>query len=332
MFENFSALSIGVFFAIVIIALVIDLIAHSADKPITIKNAAVWSVIWVMISSGFAAYIWQITDTSTATLFLTGYVLEKALAVDNLFVIMAICTSFGIRDALQHRVLYYGILGAIFLRFFFITIGSSLLYIDEFVANTLGIKNLPFSIDMCVYIFFGLIVLFSAWAMFKHKNAEQDEEVDYTKHRIVKFATKFMPVHHALDGHNFFTLQNGKRMMTPLFLCLMVVEVSDVAFAFDSVPAIIAVTKDPFLVFTSNIFAILGLRSMYFLLLAAKNMLCHLETAVIVILVFIGFKLIIDAIGFVHISPVASLGVIGTILSIGILSSFIFPEAIEDNK
>jgi tellurite resistance protein TerC len=246
------------------------------------------------------------------SLFLSGYFLEKSLSVDNLFVFMAIFASFKVADIYQHRVLYFGIIGAIILRFVFIALGTSLLFLGKWVL-----------------VAFALFVLWSAYAMWKNSNGDDGDDEDYTNHWSVKYTSKLLPVWTKLDGHNFFTLQNGKRYITPLFLCLVCMEVADVMFAFDSVPAVITITQDPFLVYASNIFAILGLRSMYFMLASAKRFLCHLEKSVIVILGFIGIKMLLDVSGVFHISPNVSLLVVLGLLTVGVLSSLVFPEKAE---
>lgn len=326
-----SILEISIFAVIVVTALFVDLFAHSKDKPISVKNAAIWSAFWVLVSIGFAGFIAVKQNVGMASLFLSGYALEKSLSVDNLFIFMAIFSSFKVKGEYQHRILYYGILGAIILRFVFVSLGSTLIYMDEILAKFFGVTNLPFSIDKVVYVVFGLIVIWSAVKMYQQLRADEgeEEEVDYTHHWAVRWTQKVFPVHNRLVGHNFFTRVDGRLLVTPLFLCLVVVEISDVVFAFDSVPAVIAITKDPFLVYTSNIFAILGLRSMYFLLLAAKEYLCHLEKAVVVILAYIGAKLILESFSIIHISPNVSLCVVLVLLFVGIVSSHYFPEPEE---
>lgn len=314
MVGDFSIVSVIIFMAVVIGALYVDLHAHKADEPVSVKSAALWSAFWIAVSLAFAGYIFVFHGSEFASLYMAGYVLEKSLAVDNLFVFMAIFASFGIRDAYQHRILYYGIVGAVVLRFLFIGFGTSLAMMSDWVL-----------------LAFGGIVLYSAYAMWKAMSADEDEDVDYTDHWAVRWTKKVLRGHvnPALDGQKFISKSSGVWAITPLFLCLVVIEISDVVFAFDSVPAVIAVTREPFLVFTSNIFAILGLRSMYFLLAAAKRYLCHLEAAVIVVLVYIGLKMIFDVFGLFHISAMASLAVVGVVLTLGILASIAFPEADE---
>ncbi len=342
--KGYSPWEVILFFVVVFSALWIDLNAHKKDEPISLKNATIWSFIWVALSFGFAAYIWQNHGSEKASLFLSGYLLEKSLSVDNLFVFMAIFASFGIKGAVQHRILYFGILGALILRFLFIAAGTSLLLLGNYVL--LG---------------FGLLVLWSAWQMYNAGGDDDDEKEDYTDHWSVKIAKRFLRVHPFRDGHNFFTLRDSKIHVTPLFLCLVAMEISDVMFAFDSVPAVIAITQEPFLVFTSNIFAILGLRSMYFLLEAAKRYLCHLESAVIGILVFIGLKMIVgffeklkgvslaetpqryfpftsfaipdflnNFFNTLHISANFSLAVVLIGLVIGVIASIVYPASEDD--
>lgn len=309
---GYPAWNIILFVGIVVAALWIDLNQHKKDEPVSLTNAAVWSAVWVAVSLGFSAFLWQSNGSEKASLFLAGYLLEKSLSVDNLFVFMAIFSSFGVKDEYQHRILYFGILGAVVLRFVFVALGTSLLLMGKWVL-----------------LLFGILVLWSAWQMLKASGDDDDELEDYTDHRAVRVAKWFFRVHPYRVGHNFFTIQDAKLYATPLFLCLVVVEISDVMFAFDSVPAVIAITQEPFLVYTSNIFAILGLRSMYFLLAAAKRYLCHLEKAVIGILVFIGFKMIA---GFfeLHISANISLLIVLLGLTVGVAASIAFPESEEE--
>jgi tellurite resistance protein TerC len=222
---------------------------------------------------------------------------------------MAIFSSFSIKNEYQHRVLYYGILGAIVFRMVFIAIGTSLLLLGKWVLAL-----------------FGIFVLWTAWQMYKQVDKDEKEIVDYNNHWSVKLSRRFFKTLPYSIGNKFFTREGGVLHVTPLFLCLVVVEMADVMFAIDSVPAIIAITQEPFLVYTSNIFAILGLRSMYFLLAAAKRYLCHLEMAVVGILVFIGVKMLLDVFGVIHISPNKSLIVVFVILTTGVIFSITHPK------
>lgn len=307
------------FMVIVVLCLAVDLHAHKADEPISMRGALAWSVFWIALASAFGVYVGVSHGISHAALYFSGYLLEKSLSVDNLFVIMAIFSSFSIREEYQHRVLYYGIIGALLLRMAFVAAGNSL-------VELFG----PWALAA-----FGLFVLWSAWKMWQHMLSPHEEVQDYSTHWSVRLTQRFLPVAHHLHGHDFFVREAarpdepGGRLIwkaTPLFLCLVVVELSDVMFAFDSIPAIIAITQDPFLVYTSNIFAILGLRSLYFLMAAAKRYLVHLEKAVIAILAFIGLKMLLGVAGLVHLSPLVSLAVVGGLLVLGIVASLLFPE------
>jgi tellurite resistance protein TerC len=314
MFGHYTWTHVVLFLIGVALCLIVDLRAHKQDEAISAHNALLWSTIWVALSLCFAAYIALTHGTEDASLYLAGYLLEKSLSVDNLFVMMAIFSSFAIKDEFQHRVLYYGILGALVLRMAFVAAGSSLVALFG-----------PYALAG-----FGLFVLWSAWKMWQQMDKGEEDIEDYTNHWAVAWTRKFLPVHTRMDGHNFFVrVQDGARLVrkaTPLFLCLVVVEISDIMFAFDSVPAVIAITQEPFLVYTSNIFAILGLRSLYFLLAAAKRYLCHLEKAVIVVLVYIGLKMLLDVTGIIHMTPMFSLAVVCLLLAGGVLASLVWPE------
>lgn len=318
---EYTVFQMTVFAILVIVALLVDLHAHKADTVISARSAAIWSVFWVLLSLGFAGYVYATHGAHDAELFLAGYFLEKSLSVDNLFVIMAIFTSFSVADKYQHRVLYYGIIGALILRFVFIAAGTGLITLFG-----------PYALTA-----FGLFVLWSAWKMWQAMGNESEELEDYSQHWAVRLVKRWIPVYPHIENHDFFVhskegASSGRSQWqaTPLFLCLIAVEVADIMFAFDSVPAVIAITEKPFLVYTSNIFAILGLRSLYFLLAAAKRYLCHLEKAVILILVFIGFKMLLTVVAGVHIPPMLSLSVVFIALIGGIAASFIWPG--EEDK
>ncbi|MDL2314011.1 TerC family protein [Desulfovibrio sp. OttesenSCG-928-C14] len=307
---DYSLFSVILFCVVVVVFLIIDLHAHKGDEVISAKNAGIWTLVWILLSLAFGGYVWASHGMGDFSLFMAGYLLEKSLSVDNLFVMMAIFTAFSVRDEFQHRVLYYGIIGALVLRLLFVALGTSLITLFG-----------PYALTA-----FGLFVLWSAWKMWTAMNKEHEEIEDYTNHWSVRMTRKIMPVYPQLDGHKFFTRKTGKLAATPLFLCLIAIEFADVMFAFDSVPAIIAITEKPFLVYTSNIFAILGLRSMYFFLAAAKRYLIHLEKAVIGILVYIGLKMLAGvAFGF-HMPALVSLAIVLGLLALGVVASLIWPE------
>ncbi|MGL4252914.1 MAG: TerC/Alx family metal homeostasis membrane protein [Fusobacteriaceae bacterium] len=299
----FLVLSIGAFW--------IDLKAHKDDHEISLKDAALWSIFWVGIACLFGGYLYVAEGSEMASLFFTGYALEKVLSVDNLFVIMAIFSWFQVPNQYRHRVLYWGIIGAIVFRLIFVAIGTSLL-----------------SLGPRVEILFAMIIMVTAIMMLKNIIAgdEEEEEVDYGNHLAVRLLKKFYPVGNTIENHDFLVREGTKWIATPLLACLMVIELSDVMFAFDSVPAVIAVSREPIIVFSAMMFAILGLRTMYFVLEALKKYLVHLEKAVVALLFFIGFKLTFNSVAHfagVHakIDSTTSLMVVISVLSIGVLAS-----------
>jgi len=328
---GFPPTTIAVFVGLAIIALAIDLLTHNKDKPVTLANASMWSIFWVMISMAFAGYLYAVHGPETASLFVTGYALEKVLSVDNLFVFMAIFAWFKIPDGLRHRVLYWGIIGAIVFRGIFVAIGTGLLAFGPWVE-----------------IIFAAIVAWTAVMMLR-SGGDDDEEVDYSQHIAYRYGSKLFPAWPKLHGHDFFVkravlqeelkkpenqsmtlAQKGMWFSTPLFLCVVVVEISDILFAFDSVPAVIAVSKEPLIVYSAMMFAILGLRTMYFVLEALKRFLVHLEKSVIALLFFIAGKLALNATNhlFHHgysIDPNTSLAVVMVVLALGIVASVLFP-------
>ncbi|SNT25335.1 tellurite resistance protein TerC [Pseudomonas japonica] len=332
---GFPPLTMAVFVGLALAALLLDMVTHRDDKPITLTRASVWSVFWIAISLAFAGFLYVQHGPDVASLFVTGYALEKVLSVDNLFVFMAIFAWFKVPDGLRHRILYWGIIGAIVFRGVFVAIGTGLLAFGPWVE-----------------IVFALIVAWTAVMMLR-SGGDDDEEEDYSRHIAYRFAKKLFPVWPKLHGHNFFVRRKvleaelhkpenagmslaakGGLFATPLFLCLVVVEVSDVLFAFDSVPAIIAVSREPLIVYSAMLFAILGLRTLYFVLEALKRYLVHLEKAVVALLFFIAAKLGLNATDhlFHHgigIDPNTSLLVVLVVLAIGILASVIFPEKEE---
>jgi len=317
MLGEYSWLEFGFFFVFVIICLFVDLKVHKEDKPISPKDSLIWSIIWIVSAWLFAAYIGISHGGQGASLFLAAYLLEKSLSIDNLFVFMAVFSAFAIKDEFQFRVLFWGIVLAIILRMIFLAGGKTLIVLFGVYAM----------------IAFGLFVLWTAWKMWQQMNKDEEEIVDYTNHWSVIWTRKIFPVHNKLDGHNFFVrIQEGSQLVrkaTPLFLCLVVIGFVDIMFAFDSVPAVLAVTDDVFLIYTSNIFAVLGMRAMFFLLAAAKRFLCHLEKAVILILVYIGLKMLAVAVDM-HVHHMLSLTIVGVLLTGGIVASLIWPPKKEE--
>ncbi|MBF9181740.1 TerC family protein [Klebsiella pneumoniae] len=296
----------GGFAVVVAIMLAIDLLLQGrrGSHSMTMKQAAGWSILWVTLSLLFnAAFWWYLVQTQgravadpQALAFLTGYLIEKALAVDNVFVWLMLFSYFAVPPALQRRVLVYGVLGAIVLRTIMIFAGSWL--ISQF--------------DWLLYVF-GAFLLFTGVKM---ALAKEDESGIGDK-PLVRWIRSHLRMTDKIESERFFTRKNGVLFATPLLLVLILVELSDVIFAVDSIPAIFAVTTDPFIVLTSNLFAILGLRAMYFLLAGVAERFWMLKYGLSVILVFIGVKMLI--VDFYHIPVAISLGVVGGILAVTLL-------------
>lgn len=296
----------GGFAVVVAIMLAIDLLlqGRSGSHSMTMKQAAGWSILWVTLSLLFnAAFWWYLVQTQgravadpQALAFLTGYLIEKALAVDNVFVWLMLFSYFAVPPALQRRVLVYGVLGAIVLRTIMIFAGSWL--ISQF--------------DWLLYVF-GAFLLFTGVKMALAK--EDDSGIGDKP--LVRWIRSHLRMTDKIESERFFTRKNGVLFATPLLLVLILVELSDVIFAVDSIPAIFAVTTDPFIVLTSNLFAILGLRAMYFLLAGVAERFSMLKYGLSVILVFIGVKMLI--VDFYHIPVAISLGVVGGILAVTLL-------------
>lgn len=330
---GFPPETVAVFLVLSVGAIFIDLFMHRKNENISLKSAAIWSIFWIVMAGFFAGFLYIHHGAEMANLFIAGYALEKVLSVDNLFVIMAIFSWFTIQDKDRHRVLYWGIIGAIVFRGIFVAIGTSLLALGPWVEMV-----------------FAGIVGWTGVMMLQEKNKEDAIE-DYSQHLAYRLVRRFYPIWPKLQGNAFFVsqqtveaelakpenqmlsgkfLSKAKRYATPMFLCLAVVELSDVMFAFDSVPAVIAVSREPLIVYSAMMFAILGLRTLYFVLEGLKQYLVHLQKAVIVLLFFIALKLGLNASDhFFHhgyaISANLSLYVVLIVLVIGILASFIFP-------
>ncbi|WP_164963887.1 TerC family protein [Rubrivivax sp. JA1026] len=297
-----------VFFVSVVVALVVDFVVmrHQGAHAVGVREALRWSVVWVALSLAFNALFWwalqgthgpEVANTR-ALEFLTGYLIEKSLAVDNIFVFLMIFSYFAIPPEFQKRVLMIGIVGAIVLRTVMILLGAWL--IAEF--------------HWLLYVF-GAFLIVTGIKMWRHAGEAPDMEAN----PALKLLRRVMPVSPKLDGENFFTVENGKRIATPLLLVVALVGITDVIFAVDSIPAIFAITTDPFIVLTSNIFAILGLRAMYFLLAAAAEKFHLLGYGLAVILTFIGTKMVL--IDVFKIPVLVSLGVVAAILAVTMIWS-----------
>lgn len=325
---GFPVETIVIFLAVVGVSIYLDLFAHKKATEISVADAAKWSAFWIVLALSFYGYLWGRFSKEWADLYLAGYFLEKSLSVDNLMVFMAIFASFGIKSVLQHRILYWGILGALVFRAIFVLIGTSLFMASPWVGFV-----------------FAALVAWSGVQMLKSSGGG-DEIEDYSDHWSVRLTGKMMPIYTKLHFDRFFVrhqelfvngetakqvTRNGALYATPAFLCLAAIETSDLAFSFDSVPAVISVTQEPLLVYAAMIFAILGLRSLYFVLAALTRYLVYLEKAVIALLFFIAAKMTLQswnhAIGDtgIHISPGVSLMIILGTLGIGVVVSLMFP-------
>lgn len=305
-----APLWLWIFFVVsVLAALFVDFVVlrKQGAHEVSVKEAINWSLVWVGLSLAFNALFWWAVKDSTgdsalATTksleFLTGYLIEKSLAVDNIFVFLMIFTYFSVPPAYQKRVLMYGIIGAIVLRTVMILVGSWLIAQFHWILYVFGAFLLITGIKMW-------------WAA--------GQEPDLESNPALKLLRKIMPVSDNFDGERFFTMKNGKRLATPLLLVIALVGITDVIFAVDSIPAIFAITSDPFIVLTSNIFAILGLRAMYFLLAAMATKFHLLSYGLAVVLSFIGVKMML--IDLYKIPVLVSLGVVVAILAVTMVLS-----------
>jgi tellurite resistance protein TerC len=286
--------------------LAVDLFRHRDDHEPSQKEALKESLIWVTFGLAFAGVIALAFGGKATTEYLSGYVIEKSLSVDNVFVWAMLFATFKIPLKYQHRVLFWGIFGALALRGLFIWAGTAL--IAKF---------------WWVLLVFGALLIVTGLKILRHRNDEGEKE-----HTAgLGLLKRFMPVSEEFDGHKFFTKVNAKRAATPLFAALVVVELTDIIFAVDSVPAILAVSNEPFLVFASNAFAIMGLRAMYFLLANAKEKFHFLSHALGVILIYVGIKMTISH--WFHIDTLISLAVIVGLLGLAIWASLKFPKVFE---
>lgn len=289
-------------FAIVITAfLAIDLLlVHRRTGPMPMRTALVWVAVWVALGLAFAVYVWQTRGGVAAGEYLAGYLLEYSLSVDNIFVFAMLFGYFAVPVANQRQLLFWGVLGAIVFRAIFIVGGIALIHAFEPI----------------VYVFGALLILTGI------KMARSvDEEVDPEANTVLRLVRKWLPVTERYEGDKFFVRRAGKRMATPLFAALVTIELSDIMFAIDSVPAILAVTTDPFVVLTSNAFAILGLRSLYFVLAGMLDRFVYLRLGLGAILVVAGLKMLTAE--FIDIPIAISLAVIAGILAVSLIASLI---------
>ena len=290
------------FIAFVIAMLIVDLrFFHTEEHEPTLKESGTWLAVWISLAVIFGAiiFVWQGTEVGIE--FTAGYLIEYSLSVDNMFVFVVIFSYFSVPLKYQHQVLFYGILGAIIFRGIFIAIGVAL--INRF--------------DWVIPIF-GAFLIFTAYRIARGGG----EDIHPEDNAILKFARKRFPSTHNFDGQKLFTIENGKRLATPLFITLIFIEMTDVVFALDSIPAIFGITKDPFIVLTSNVFAVLGLRALYFTLAGAMNRLHLLHYGLAVVLGFVGVKMIVELWHFeipIWLSLLVIVGVLGITTALSLM-------------
>jgi tellurite resistance protein TerC len=290
--------------------LALDLgVFHKKSHKVPVKEALTWSAVWISLSLIFNILVYLKFGKTLALEYLTGYVIEYSLSVDNIFVFILIFTYFGVPDKYQHRVLFWGIIGALVMRAIFIFAGVALINRFHWIV-----------------IIFGGFLVFTGIRMLFQKDTEMDPE----KNPIVRFFKRFLPVTDEYHGHNFFIKKNRRLYATPLFLVLLIIESSDLIFAVDSIPAILAVSKHPFIVYTSNIFAIMGLRSLYFALSGIMGLFRYLKVGLAFVLTFVGIKMLLSFI-HVEIPIVLSLGIIISILAISVVASLVIKKEETEN-
>ncbi|MBC8163853.1 MAG: TerC family protein [Roseiflexaceae bacterium] len=306
------------FIAFVLAMLALDLgVFNRTPHAPTVREASIWTAVWVSLGVAFAVLMFFWGGREAGLQFTTGYLIEYALSVDNIFIFVLLFTSFRVPPQYQHRVLFWGILGALVMRGIMIVLGAQLIERFEWI----------------IYVFGAFLVYTGVRLMFR----EEEAEVHPEGNALVRFVRRFLPVAKEYHGQRFFVRQNGVLMATPLFIVLLIVESTDLIFAVDSIPAIFAVTQDPFIVFTSNVFAILGLRSLYFLLAGVIDKFFYLRHALSIILTFVGVKMLYPAITELitgeagHIDIAISLGVIVTTLAVAVVASLIRARRMGDS-
>ncbi|MCA1565655.1 MAG: TerC family protein [Acidobacteria bacterium] len=295
------------FNAFILFMLLLDLgLFNRKTHAITYKEAAIWSTVWVMLSLIFGVGVFYYLGNDLGFKYLTGYLIEKSLSVDNLFVFLLIFSYFRVPARYQHRVLFWGVLGALVMRALMIFLGAALISRFEWI----------------IYIF-GAFLVYTGLKMFK-----QEKEMHPEQNPVVRFVTRLVPITRHYEEQRFFTRVDGKLHGTLLLLVLIIVEVTDLIFAVDSIPAIFAITTDTFIVYTSNIFAILGLRSLYFLLAGVIEKFHYLRIGLAVVLTYIGVKMLLHAVHVIIPTPI-SLGVVALVLTSAVVASLIWPQKAE---
>lgn len=293
------------FIAFVITLLLLDLLVFNRKAhEVRMREALGWSAFWITLSLCFNALVYRLMGPEAGLQWLTGYLVEKALSVDNLFVFLLIFSYFKVPAQYQHRILFWGVLGALILRAAFILVGAALLAKFHFLLYVLG----------AFLVYTGVRMALSA----------ESAEIDPEANPVVRFLSRHLPITRQLDGGKFFTKKDGLRFATPLLVVLVMVETTDVVFAVDSIPAILAISRNTFIVFTSNVFALLGLRALYFALAGLMRAFHYLHYGLSLILVFIGGKLLLE--DFYTMPMPLALSVVGLILLVSVVVSLVLPK------
>ena len=289
----------------VLAMLALDLgVFHRKAHVVKLKESLVWTAVWVLLALVFNAGVWYYAGPQKALEFLTGYLIEKSLSVDNVFVFALLFSYFAVPALYQHKVLFWGVLGALVMRAVMIVLGTALITKFTWV----------------IYIFGAFLVLTGIKMIVK-----REEEIHPERNPVVRWFKKLMPVTNDYRGDHFFVVQDGRRWATPLFVVLLLVEISDLIFAVDSIPAIFAVTKDPFIVYTSNVFAILGLRSLYFALAGVMDKFHYLKVGLGVVLAFVGLKMLLAHTAY-KIDTLVALGIVVGVLAVSVIASLLRPK------
>lgn len=298
-----SLLLWGLFNVFIIAMLIVDLMVFNRDAhKISVKESLVWTAIWIALACVFGVGVYWFMGGPTALDYYTGYLIEKSLSVDNIFVFLLVFQYFSVPAKLQHKVLFWGIFGALVFRALFIFAGVALLQNFHWI----------------IYVF-GAFLVFTGIKL----ALEKDKEVHPERNPVIKFVRKLIPITKSFHGDDFFIKKAGKRMATPMFIVLIVIETTDIIFALDSIPAILAITQDEFIIYSSNAFAILGLRALYFALSAIMDKFHHLHYGLAVVLIFVGIKMLISE--YYHIPTPWALGFIVVTLTASIFASIWFP-------
>ena len=299
-----------VFNAFILLMLIIDLkVFNREPHEISIKESLIWTAVWIIQAIIFGIGLYYFMSPQASLDYFTGYLIEKSLSVDNIFVFLMIFTYFSVSSIYQHRVLFWGIFGALVFRFIFIFAGVALLERFHWI----------------IYVF-GAFLIFTGIKL----GLEKDKEIHPERNPILKLVRRFVPITKNFHGQHFIVKRGNRIIATPLFVVLVVIETTDVVFALDSIPAIMAITRDPFLIFSANAFAILGLRALYFALSGVMRLFHYLHYGLAFILVYIGIKMLLENV--IHISTWFTLGLIVTTLTLSVILSIYFPAEEELNE